>query len=65
MSITTILCSFFDNQFDFMKMAQEFGVKKVDSGYGTRKLGIGRVIKGAELVEKLGHKDSDLESFEV
>ena len=55
----------FDNQFDFMKMAQEFGVEKVDSGYGTRKMGIGRVIKGAKLVEKLGYQDSDFESFEV
>ena len=55
----------FDNQFDFMNMAQEFGVEKVDSGYGTRKMGIGRVIKGAKLVEKLGHQSSDLESFEI
>jgi hypothetical protein len=55
----------FDNQFDFMKAAQEFGVQKVDSGYSTRKMGIGRVIKGAKLVEKLGHQDLDLESFEV
>ena len=55
----------FDNQFDFMKAAQEFGVEKVDSGYGTRKMGIGRVIKGAKLVEKLGNQDLDFESFEV
>lgn len=55
----------FDNQFDFMKAAQEFGVEKVDSGYSTRKMGIGRVIKGAKLVEKLGHQDLDLEPFEV
>lgn len=55
----------FDNQFDFMKMAQEFGIERVDSGYGMRKMGIGRVIKGAKLVEKLEHQDSDIESFEI
>lgn len=55
----------FDNQFDFMKTAQEFGIEKVDSGYGTRKMGIGRVIKGEKLVEKLGREDFNFESFEV
>lgn len=46
----------FDNQMDFMQMAQMFGIKKVDSGYTTRKLGIGRVIKGEKLVEAVGHQ---------
>lgn len=55
----------FDNQFDFMKMAQEFGVQKVDSGYGMKKIGIGRIIKGAKLVEKLGYQDTDIESLEI
>lgn len=51
----------FDNQFDFINVAQKFGVHKVDAGYTTRKLGIGRVIKGAKLVEAIGHKDSNIE----
>ena len=49
----------FDNQMDFMQMAQLFGIKKVDAGYTTRKLGIGRVIDGAKLVEVVGHQGSD------
>ena len=51
----------FDNQMDFMQMAQLFGIQKVDAGYTTRKLGIGRVIKGEKLVEVVGHQGSNLE----
>lgn len=51
----------FDNQHDFINMASEFGLKKVDAGYSTRKLGIGRVLKGEELIKRVGHKDSDIE----
>lgn len=42
-------------------MAQLFGIQKVDAGYTTRKLGIGRVIKGEKLVEVVGHQGSNLE----
>ena len=51
----------FDNQHDFINAASEFGLKKVDAGYSTRKLGIGRVLRGAELVKRIGHQDSDIE----
>lgn len=47
----------FDNQHDFINMASEFGITKVDAGYSTRKLGIGRVLKGEELVKRVGYKD--------
>lgn len=48
----------FDNQFDWMKVCEEFGLKKVDAGYGdTKKVGVGRVVDGKKLVERLGHKD--------
>lgn len=52
----------FDNQFDFMNMAQEFGIERVDAGYSNRKIGIGRIVKGAELVKRIGHQSSDIES---
>lgn len=55
----------FRNQHDFLRCANEFGIKKVDAGYTTRKLGIGRVVEGAELVKRLGYQDSDFESFEI
>ena len=51
----------FDNQHDFISMAQEFGIEKVDAGYTVRKLGIGRVLKGAELVKRIRDKDSNIE----
>lgn len=51
----------FNNQHDFLNVATEFGIKKVDAGYSTRKLGIGRVLRGEELVKRLGNKDSHIE----
>lgn len=51
----------FDNQHDFLNMAQEFGIKKVDAGWVNRKLGIGRVVKGNELVKRIRNQDSDIE----
>ena len=48
----------FDNQQDFLNVCTNFGIEKVDGGYVNRKIGIGRVLKGAELVKKLGDKDS-------
>lgn len=49
----------FDNQHDFINAASEFGLEKVDAGYSTRKLGIGRVLKGEELVKRIRPQDSD------
>jgi hypothetical protein len=50
----------FDNQFDWMRVCEEFGLKRVDAGYGdTKKVGVGRVVKGTKLVERLEHKDPD------
>lgn len=51
----------FDNQHDFIGMAQEFGLEKVDAGYTVRKLGIGRVLKGGELVKRLRDKNNNIE----
>lgn len=46
----------FDNQMDWLNIVNEFGIKKVDSGYGAiKKVGVGRVINGKRLLEKLGH----------
>lgn len=47
----------FDNQHDFINAAQEFGVHRVDAGYSNRKIGIGRVLHGKELIERLGTAD--------
>ncbi len=49
----------FDNQHDYINMAQRFGIKRVDAGWANRKMGIGRVIKGAELVKQLGDSNRD------
>ncbi len=50
----------FDNSIDFLNIINEFDIKRVNAGYdGTRKIGIGRVIKGEELVKRLGLEDSD------
>ena len=45
----------FDNQMDWLNMVNEFGLKKVNAGYGTvKKIGLGRVVKGEKLIERLG-----------
>ena len=50
----------FDNSIDFLNIINEFDIKRVNAGYdGTRKIGIGRVIKGEELVKRLGLEDSN------
>lgn len=55
----------FKNQMDWLNILNEFDVKKVDAGYGkTRKIGLGRVIDGARLLEKIGYPNSDLEQGE-
>lgn len=50
----------FDNQMDWLNVLQAFDIKRVDGGYnGIRKVGLGRVIRGEKLVEKLGRKGAD------
>lgn len=52
----------FDNQMDWLNVLNEFDMKKVDAGYGkTKKVGIGRVIDGKRLLEKIRHTNSDSE----
>ena len=52
----------FDNQMDWLNVVTEFGLERVNAGYGkTRKIGLGRVIDGARLLEKLGNKNRDFE----
>lgn len=56
----------FKNQHDWLNIIQEFGVEKVDAGYGkTKKIGIGRVIDGKRLLEKMGYKNIDTEQREI
>ena len=44
----------FKNQMDWLKCVNEFGIGKVDAGYGkTKKVGVGRVIDGKRLLEKI------------
>lgn len=52
----------FDNQMDWLNVVSEFGLERVNAGYGkTRKIGLGRVIDGTRLLEKLGNKNRDSE----
>lgn len=52
----------FTNQMDWLNIVNEFDIKKVNAGYGkTKKVGVGRVINGKRLLEKLGHKNIDIE----
>ena len=44
----------FDNQLDWLKAVSEFDIHKVDAGYGsTKKVGVGRVLDGKRLLEKI------------
>lgn len=46
----------FKNQMDWLNVVNEFGIEKVDAGYGkTKKVGVGRVIDGKRLLEKIQH----------
>lgn len=55
----------FDNQMDWLNIVNQFGLKKVNAGYGTmKKTGIGRVINGKKLLEAIRHQASDIESGE-
>lgn len=52
----------FKNQMDWLNVVNEFDIKKVDAGYGTtKKVGVGRVIDGKRLLQKIGYQDSDFE----
>lgn len=51
----------FDNQMDWMNVVNQFGLHKVNAGYGTtKKVGIGRVINGKRLLEAIQHQDTDI-----
>ena len=44
----------FKNQMDWLNVVNAFGLEKVDAGYGkTKKVGVGRVIDGKKLLEKI------------
>lgn len=44
----------FDNQSDWLNAVTKFDIGKVDAGYGeTKKVGIGRVLSGKKLLEKI------------
>lgn len=46
----------FKNELDYLSVIDEFKLKKVDAGFGdTKKVGLGRVINGKELLERLKH----------
>lgn len=50
----------FKNSYDWLYTVNEFGLKKVNAGYGkTKKIGIGRVLDGKELLARIRHPDSD------
>ncbi len=52
----------FDNQMDWLNAVNEFGIKKVNASYGKmKKVGVGRVLRGKELLERVGHKNPDIE----
>lgn len=52
----------FDNQMDWLNICNQFGLKKVDAGYGKiKKVAVGRVFDGRKLIEKIGYKDSNIE----
>lgn len=56
----------FNNTFDWLNAVNEFGLKKVDAGYGkTKKIGIGRVIDGARLLEKIRDSSADTEQGKI
>lgn len=44
----------FDNQQDWLNVVSKFDIGKVDAGYGeTKKVGVGRVLNGKELLGKI------------
>ena len=56
----------FDNQMDWLNVVNEFKIKKVNAGYGkTKKVGVGRVLRGKELLERIGHESADSEQEQI
>jgi len=56
----------FDDVHDWLNAVNAFGIKKVMAKYGTyKKVGVGRVLNGRRLLEKLGYKNTDIESWQV
>lgn len=44
----------FDNQQDWLNVVSKFNIERVDAGYGdTKKVGVGRVLNGKELLKKI------------
>ncbi len=55
----------FDNQMDWLNIVNQFGLKKVNAGYGTmKKTGVGRVINGKKLLEAIRHQTPNIEPGE-
>lgn len=55
----------FNNTMDWLNVVNEFGLKKVDAGYGqTKKIGIGRVLKVEELLKRIGHQTDNAKQRE-
>ena len=44
----------FDNTHDWLRIVQEFGLKRLDAGFVKKKIGLGRVVRGEELIKRLG-----------
>lgn len=56
----------FDNQMDWLNVVNEFKIKKVNAGYGkTKKVGVGLVLRGKELLERIGHESADSEQEQI
>lgn len=53
----------FNNQHDFLNVVSFFGLEKVDAGFTTKKIGLGRVIDGKKLLEKIKCENIDIESL--
>ena len=53
----------FNNQHDFLNLVSFFGLEKIDAGFTTKKIGLGRVIDGKKLLEKIKCENIDIESL--
>lgn len=52
----------FDNQMDWLNAVNAFGIHKVNAGYGTtKKVGVGRVVDGKRLLERIQYTAPDTE----
>lgn len=52
----------FDNQMDWLNAVNAFGIHKVNAGYGTtKKVGVGRVVDGKRLLERIQYQAPDPE----